>query len=219
MLATPGHLVHQRTALPSFGPSLVPQHIRVRPFSLRCSSPLITRHSSLPLCFQPLTHSIFSNSCAFKRLRIPGGRGTPISRSFQIMTFQTHHRRTNPLACANEPCPGGWRVASAPGRKRAGAQPAAVAQPLLAVRHQPARRSLGEGGSPIIGARISGGARPSRPDFSVGNPDSIGTSHRIHKPFRMHVYVMYRGVGAPGRSGLTPAANSGLYRTPFQDER
>ena len=71
----------------------------------------------------------------------------------------------------------------------------------------------------VIGARISGGARLSRPDFSVGNPDSIGTSHRIHKPFRMHVYVMYRGVGAPGRSGLTPAANSGLYRTPFQDER
>jgi len=29
------------------------------------------------LCFQQLTHSIFSKSCDFKQLRIPGGEGYP----------------------------------------------------------------------------------------------------------------------------------------------
>ena len=41
----------------------------------------------------------------------------------------------------------------------------------------PLRYLLWPSSSPVIGARISGGARLLRPDFSVGNPDSIGTHH------------------------------------------
>jgi len=61
---------------------------------------------------------LFSCDCAFR-----GEGGTPISKPCHIMTFQTHDRRTNQHACAEEPCPGGCRMASAQGRKRAGAQP------------------------------------------------------------------------------------------------
>ena len=63
------------------------------------------------LCFQQLTDSFSCNSCASKRVRIPGGRGATISKPCQIMTFQIHDRRTNQHACADEPCPGRWRAA------------------------------------------------------------------------------------------------------------
>ena len=84
-------------------------HFRSNSIRIRRSRIPMQIRENRALCFQSLTHSIFSKSCAFKQLRIPRGRGTPISKPRQIMTFQTRDRRTYQHACAEEPSPRGAR--------------------------------------------------------------------------------------------------------------